>query len=67
MKSFTKNIRRYLKIRASDQAMADGEFVIQIGESGVKFKRFGEVKGRVWSLSWRSIIGHALIHGGSRA
>lgn len=64
MKDFTKIIKRRVKIRSSDRAMADRTFVISIGPSGLTVREFGAPKEDGLSLSWRSVIGHALIHKG---
>ena len=64
MKDFTKTLKRRVKIRSSDRAMADRTFVITIGPSGLTVREFGAPKEDGMSVSWRSIIGHVLIHKG---
>lgn len=64
MKPFTKTIRRVVKIRSSDRAMPDRDFVIVIGPSGLTIREFGAPKEDGMGLSWRSVIGHVLIHKG---
>lgn len=59
---FTKEIERQIKIRSSDRAISDCEWVLTMGESGVHMRRLGEREEEAHFLSWRSIIGHALIH-----
>lgn len=61
MKPITKTVRRTVTIRSSDRAISDAEWILEIGPSGIGIRRFGE-KHRPYFLSWRSIIGHALIH-----
>jgi hypothetical protein len=64
MKTFRpgKVIRRTIKIRSSDRAISDAEWVLSMSEGGLRFRRLGERKDEERHLSWRSIIGHGLIH-----
>jgi hypothetical protein len=57
-----KVIKRAVKIRSSDRSIADALWVLSISEAGVRVKRHGEHAEGSMSLSWRSIISHALIH-----
>lgn len=60
MQKFTRAIERTVKLRASDRALPNPEFVLTFQESGVTIRRKGESGN--WFLSWRSVIGHAMIH-----
>jgi hypothetical protein len=64
MKPFTlgKVIRRTVKIKASDRALPDTEWVLSFDSQGVRVRRLGESKHSQSYLSWRSVIGHSLIH-----
>lgn len=64
MKPFTANkvIRRTVKIKASDRALPDTEWVLSLDGQGVRIRRLGTSKHDNVYLSWRSVIGHALIH-----
>ncbi len=64
MKTFTKTLRRLVTIRSCDPALPDGNFVVYLGPEGVAIRRMGESKERTRSLSWKSIVGTALIHQG---
>lgn len=68
MKPFhpTKILRRTVKIKSSDRTLADAEWVLTLGAAGVSIKRLG-AHGAGMRLSWRSVIGHALIHRGERS
>jgi hypothetical protein len=57
-----KCVKRLIKIKSSDRAISDAEWVLTISASGVTMKRFGEHSHGQTHLSWRSIIGHSLIH-----
>ena len=62
MKQFhaTKVIRRSVTIKSSDRALPNREWVLTMGAFGVEIRKMGSKEKR--RLSWRSIIGHALIH-----
>lgn len=64
MKAFTpgKIVRRVIKIRSSDRAIADAEWVLSFGEKGLGIRRAGARTSETFHLSWRSVIGHAVIH-----
>jgi len=64
VKNFTpgKALRRIVKIRSSDRSIADAEWILSISESGVRIRRKGDRLEGAFAVSWRSIIGHALIH-----
>lgn len=64
MKKFTpgKVIKRVVKIRASDRAIADAEWIIAISEGGIRIRRLGDRAEGSFGCTWRSVIGHALIH-----
>lgn len=68
MKQFTPNkvIRRSITIRSCDRALADAEWVLALDQGGVRIRRLGEHKSAQMYLTWRSVIGHALIHKGVR-
>lgn len=68
MKQFTPNkvIRRTVRIRASDRALPDVDWVLALDGQGVRIRRLGESKHAQMYLTWRSVIGHALIHKGVR-
>lgn len=68
MKPFTLNkvIRRTVIIKSSDLAIADAEWVLAFGLDGVRIRRRGAAKESAMHLSWRSVIGHALIHKGTK-
>jgi hypothetical protein len=57
-----KCVKRLIKIKSSDRAISDADWVLTISGSGVTMKRFGDHAEGTMSLSWRSIISHALIH-----
>jgi hypothetical protein len=63
MKAFspTKVIRRAIKIKSSDRAIADADWAIEISISGVRVHRLGHRSER-WGCSWRSVISHLLVH-----
>lgn len=65
MKVFTKGLKRLIRIRSSDRALGTAEWVLEMDESGVTFHRLGARKD-YWSLTWRQIIGHGLIHSAGR-
>jgi len=56
-----KVLRRLVVIKSSDRAIAPAKWVVEIGLGGVRFYRLRQ-RDEVWSLSWRSVIGHALVH-----
>jgi hypothetical protein len=62
MQPFTRTIDRVVSIKASDPALEDTEWVIHIGPEGLSVRRRGEGAESAIPLTWRSIIGHALIH-----
>jgi hypothetical protein len=62
MQEFTKTIERVVKIRSSDRAISDAEFILSIGPSGIRIRRRCEPIETAMMLSWRSVISHALIH-----
>ena len=64
MRAFTpgKVIKRVVKIKSSDRAIADAQWIVAMDETGVRIKRFGSHGEGSMHLSWRSVIGHALIH-----
>lgn len=64
MKELTKNVRRRVRIRASDPAIDDGEFVLGFGPDGLSVRRAGASVKTGRQVSWRSIVGFVLIHGG---
>jgi len=66
VKPFTANkvLRRSIVIKSSDRAIADSEWVLSLGLEGVRIRRLNSPKHTALHLSWRSIIGHALIHKG---
>src|SRR5574341_17098 len=57
-----KVIKRVVKIRSSDRAIADAEWGLALSEAGVRIWRLGHLSEGTMHLSWRSVIGHALIH-----
>jgi hypothetical protein len=63
MKAFPENkaLRRVIKIKSSDRAIADAQFILEIGIFGVRWHRYGS-KSQRWQLSWRSILSHGLLH-----
>lgn len=65
MKLFTpgKKISRVVKIRSSDRALRDAEFVLTFSENGLDIRRSGARE--EIHLSWRSVVSHALIHKGA--
>jgi hypothetical protein len=66
MKPFTpgKRVSRVVKIKSCDRALADGEFILTFSENGLSVRRRGARKTDGLNLSWRSIVGHVLIHKG---
>jgi hypothetical protein len=66
MKSFVKRkcIRRLIKIKSSDRALPDTEWILTFTENGLRVRRLGEHKEHEMAISWRSVIGHVLIHRG---
>lgn len=64
MRPFTpgKRIVRTTKIKSCDRAISDAVWVLSLSEGGVRMKRHGEHAEGTMSLSWRSVISHALIH-----
>lgn len=64
MKEFskTKVIRRHVKIRSFDRALADADWVLTFTASGVRIRRLHERKADEKFLSWRSVIGHRVMH-----
>lgn len=62
MKAFPENkvLRRVIKIKSSDHAIADCEWVLDIGVFGVRYHRYGH-KSERFQLSWRSIICHGIL------
>lgn len=67
MKAFPENkvLRRVIKIKSSDRAIADAQWVLELGVFGVRIHRLNH-RSEQWSLSWRSVISHALVHGAGR-
>ena len=61
---FTRTIDRAITIPSNDPGLDDTEWVLTIGPSGVTSRRKGETESV--HLTWRQIIGHALIHSGGR-
>lgn len=63
MKAFhpTKLFKRIVKIRSSDRAIADAQWVLTFGISGIIMHKLGH-RSESWRLSWRSVISHALVH-----
>jgi hypothetical protein len=57
-----KVIKRVVKIRSSDKAIADAEWIVALDGAGVRIKRFGAHGEGTMFLTWRSIVGHCLIH-----
>ena len=57
---FDREITREITLKASDSAVADWRWVLEMSQGGVAMHRVDEKE--VYFLSWRSIIGHALIH-----
>lgn len=68
MKKFTpgKRVSRTVKIRSCDRALRDAEWVLCFSENGLSIRRLGERAESAMNLSWRSVIGHALIHRGAK-
>lgn len=64
MKGFRpgKVIKRVVKIRSSDRAISDAEWILAISEHGIRIRRLGDRQDGSFGVSWRSVIGHALIH-----
>ena len=60
----TKVIRRAVTIKSSDRALPNSVWVLTISATGVNIHKLGH-KSKSYRLSWRSIIGHALIHRGN--
>ena len=60
MKRFTKILKRVVIIRSVDPALSHAPWYLEVGPRGVSIRRKGEHS--TFHLSWRSIIGHALIH-----
>lgn len=63
MKAFhpTKVFRRVVKIGSHDRSLPDREWILTIGSFGVEIRRMSS-RESPRRLSWRSIIGTALIH-----
>lgn len=63
MKTFRtgKVIRRVVTIKTSVRGMPDRQWVIEMGASGLRFRRFGTTQ-TVAALTWRQAIGIALVH-----
>lgn len=63
-KPFTPNkvLRRAVTFKSSDRAIPDAEWIVSLTGAGVRAHRRGR-RGESWFLSWRSVLGHALIHG----
>jgi hypothetical protein len=57
---FESKMTRKLVVKASDRAIADAEWLLTMGPEGVEMRKLGDDE--EYFLSWRSIIGHALIH-----
>jgi len=57
-----KTIYREVTIKSSDPAIEDATWVLGFSINGMTIRRKGEQD--QLRLSWRSIVGHALIHRG---
>jgi hypothetical protein len=53
--------RRLVTIRASDPAIKRSQWVLSFGPRGLTVRRYGTTEDSHY-LSWRSIIGYALVH-----
>lgn len=58
-----KTIFREVTIAAGDRGLPDQTFELGFGPNGLTIRRKGET-GSKKHLSWRQVIGHALIHCG---
>lgn len=61
MKNFDKRLKRQVTIRGSDPAIGNADWVLTLDGQGVRFHRLGH-RSESWGLSWRSVIGVALVH-----
>lgn len=65
MKTFTKRLRRLVRIPSSDRAIPTAEWVLELDDRGVQLHRLGHRR-ESWRLTWRQVIGHALLHNAGR-
>lgn len=62
MKAFTKTIKRSVELISGDRDLPNTVWIIAMGGNGIRLKKLGKSNKASLSLTWRQIIGHALIH-----
>lgn len=61
MKELTKTIVRSVTLRASDPGLEDAQWVLRLQPEGVVVRRRGAPKETGRKISWRAVIGTALV------
>lgn len=61
MREFTKGIRRLVRIPSRDPAIDEAEWIVACNTEGVFVRRLGAKKSEGRRITWRRVIGEALL------
>lgn len=62
VRTFTKDVRRLLRIPATGPGLEDAEFTVTVGPRGVSVRRKGYAKESERGVSWRNLVGFIQMH-----